>query len=146
MTSKVLFTLAVLLTGFVSLVAGERYGSYSNYNQLISPRSVFMQSGNLNTVFRTDGIFNYDKTTFSSATAGFIWPVSSSVRISPLYTSGIIIGGKYVVSPGQKELRLAASFYDSHYSPGNIPVIGQVPPLSVCNDSAADQGCWWKNL
>ena len=136
MTSKVLLTLAVLLTSFVSLMAGERYGSNNSFDQLITPRSIFLQSGNVNTVFRNDGIFNYDKTTFSSATAGFIWPVSSSVRISPLYTSGIIIGGKYVVSPGQKELRLAASFYDSHYSPGNIPVIGQVPPQSVCNDSA----------
>lgn len=136
MTSKVLFTFVVLLTGLVSLSAGERYGSLYSYDQLITPRSIFLQSGNVNSVFMNDGIFNYDKTTFSSATAGFIWPVSSSSRLTAVYTSGIFIGGKYVVSPGQKELRLAASFFSSHFSPGNIPVIGQVPPVSVCNDTA----------
>lgn len=135
MNSKVLFILAVLLTGCTSLLSGERYGSVSNSDQLITPGSIFLQSGNLNTVFRNDGIFNYDKTTFSSATAGLVWPVSSVTRLSPMYSSGLIIGGKYNLSPGVKELRLAASFYSTHYSPGNIPVIGQVPPVSVCNDS-----------
>jgi hypothetical protein len=90
-----------------------------------------MQGNNINAVFRTDGYFNYDKITFSSGQAGFIWPVTSPQRLTAVFTSGIWIGAK--VGP-QRELRLAASFYNTHYSPGNIPVIGQVPPSSVCND------------
>ena len=106
-----------------------------NYS-VLSPKSIFMQSGNINTVFRTDGILNYDRVTFSSSEAGLIWPVGSSQRLTAGYTAGIWIGAKVNIAANQKELRLAASFYNSHFSPGNIPVNGQVPPISVCNDSA----------
>ncbi|MBL8017031.1 MAG: T9SS type A sorting domain-containing protein, partial [Ignavibacteria bacterium] len=63
--------------------------------------------------------------------AGFIWPAAAPQRLTAVYASGLWIGAK--VGP-QSELRLAASWYNSHYSPGNIPVIGQVPPSSVCSD------------
>jgi hypothetical protein len=100
------------------------------YSQLLAPaQSIFMQGNNINAVFRTDGYFNCDKTT--SFEAGFIWPVTSPVRLTAVLTSGIWIGAKVGV---QRELRLAASFFNTHYSPGNIPVIGQVPPASVCSD------------
>ncbi|MBL8016261.1 MAG: T9SS type A sorting domain-containing protein [Ignavibacteria bacterium] len=92
---------------------------------------IFMQGNNINTVIGTNGIFNYDKITFSSATAGFIWPATGIQRLTAVYASGLWIGAK--VGP-QRELRLAASWFDSHYSPGNIPVIGQVPSSSVCSD------------
>lgn len=94
-------------------------------------QNIFMQGNNINTVFRTDGIFNYDWVTFTDKEAGFIWPVTSISRRTVNFTSGILIGAK--VGP-QRELRLASSSYESHYSPGNIPVIGQVPPPSVCSD------------
>ena len=94
-------------------------------------QNIFMQGNNINTVFRTDGIYNYDWVTFTSKDAGFIWPVTSPFRRTAVFASGIWIGAK--IGP-QSELRLAASLYSSHYSPGNIPVIGQVPPASVCND------------
>jgi hypothetical protein len=48
------------------------------------------------------------------------------------FATGLWIGAK-VGSAGN--LRLAACFTNSHYTAGNIPLIGQVPPLSVCNDS-----------
>ena len=102
------------------------------YSQSLAPvQSVFMQGNNINTVFMTNGILNYDKITFSSSQAGFIWPVTSPQRLTAIYASGIWIGAK--VGP-QHELRLAASTYNSHFSPGNIPVIGQVPSSSVCSD------------
>ncbi len=103
-----------------------------NFSQDLPPvQHVFMQGNNINSVFATNGIFNYDKVTFTGSTAGFIWPVTAPQRLTAVYASGIWIGAK--VGP-QRELRLAASFYNSHYSPGNIPVIGQVPPSSVCSD------------
>jgi hypothetical protein len=90
-----------------------------------------MQGNNINTVFRTDGIFNYDKVTFTSYQAGLIWPVTSPQRLTAIFSSGLWIGAKV---GAQRELRLAASFFNTHYSPGNIPVIGQVPPSTVCSD------------
>ena len=100
-------------------------------NNLPPVQHIFMQGNNINTVFRTNGIFNYDGVTFISSDAGLIWPVTASYRMTADFSGGIWIGAK--VGP-QRELRLAASIYESHYSPGNIPVIGQVPPQSVCND------------
>ncbi len=106
--------------------------SFNIYSQSLAPaQSIFMQGNNINAVFRTDGYFNYDKATFLNGEAGFIWPVTAPQRMTAVFTSGIYIGAK--VGPG-RELKLAASFYNSHYSPGNIPVIGQVPPSSVCTD------------
>jgi len=95
-------------------------------------RSVFMQGNNINTVFRTDGIFNYDKVTYTSSIAGLIWPVQSASRLSIDYATGLWIAAK--VGP-QHELRNACAEYNSIFSPGNIPVLGQVPPTSVCNDT-----------
>lgn len=100
------------------------------FSQDLAPiQSVFMQGNNINTVFNTNGIMNYDFVTFPSSDAGMIWPVSSPNRKTADFASGIWIGAKV-----NGQLRLAASWYASHYSPGNIPVLGQVPPQSVCND------------
>jgi hypothetical protein len=102
------------------------------YGQSLAPvQNIFMQGNNINAVFRTDGYFNYDKVTFSSGIAGLIWPATSPMRMTAIFATGIWIGAK---AGPQRELRLAASTYNSHYSPGNIPVIGQVPPSSVCTD------------
>jgi len=95
------------------------------------PQNYFMQGNNINTCFRTDGIFNYDFVTFPSSDAGFIWPVTSTTRKTINFTSGLYIGAK--VGP-QSELRLAACAYASHFTPGNIPVVGQPSPQSVCSD------------
>jgi hypothetical protein len=92
---------------------------------------IFMQGNNINTVFSTDGVFNCDRTTFPSQGGGFIWPVTSSQRMTADFATGLWVGAKV---GAQHELRLAAAFYNSHFTPGNIPVIGQVPPQSVCND------------
>ncbi len=102
-----------------------------NSQPLAPVQNIFMQGNNINAVFRTDGYFNYDKITFSNGGAGFIWPVTSTMRMTAIFATGIWIGAK---AGPQRELRLAASTYNSHYSPGNIPVIGQVPPSSVCSD------------
>lgn len=91
----------------------------------------FLQTNNLNVAISSDGIISYDRYTFTSGTAGLIWPVAASQRLTMDYAAGLWIGAK--VGPS-RELRTAASFYSSHYSPGNIPVTGQVPPTSVCSD------------
>jgi hypothetical protein len=96
-------------------------------------QNIFMQGNNINTVFRTDGIFNYDKITYSQPIAGLIWPVTSPGRLTIDYATGLWIAAK--VGP-QHELRNCCAFYNTQYTPGNIPVIGQVPPQSVCNDSS----------
>ncbi len=102
-----------------------------NSQSLAPAQSIFMQGNNINAVFRTDGYFNYDKVTYPGYQAGFIWPVTSLQRTTAIFSTGFFIGAKV---GAQRELRLAASLYNSHYSPGNIPVIGEVPPLSVCSD------------
>jgi len=114
------------------LIAASIIPTISVYSQSLAPtQSIFMQGNNINAVFRTDGYFNYDKVTFTSGVGGFIWPVTAPQRLTAVFTSGLWIGAK--VGP-QRELRLAASMYSSHYSPGNIPVVGQVPSTSVCTD------------
>src|SRR4030095_12517087 len=95
-----------------------------------SPRYSFIQANNINTVFMNNGIFNYDWFTFTSHDAGLLWPVSSSTRMTADFTSGFWIAAKV-----NGLIRAASSFYASHYTGGNIPVIGQVPPSSVCNDT-----------
>jgi hypothetical protein len=94
-------------------------------------RSFFMQGNNINTILSTDGVFSYDRITFTSSEAGLIWPVTSPTRTTAVFASGLWIGAKVA-----NDLRLAASIYASHYTPGNIPVPGQVPPQSVCSDSS----------
>ena len=101
-------------------------------SQSLAPvQPVFMQGNNINSVFYNNCVFNRDNSTFPSGVAGFIWPVSAPQRLTAVYSSGMFIGAK--VGP-QRELRLAASFFNSHFTPGNIPVTGQVPPSSVCSD------------
>lgn len=125
--------LLVLITGVVCFapvnqsLSKERKGHLPRLNA--SVQNNFLQVNNINTVFRSDGLFNYDKITFPSVSPGMIWPVASNQRLTIDYSSGIWVGGKV-----NGELRLAASFFDSHFSPGNIPVVGQVPGSSVCND------------
>ncbi|MBL8017864.1 MAG: T9SS type A sorting domain-containing protein [Ignavibacteria bacterium] len=102
------------------------------YTQSLAPvQNIFMQGNNINTVVGTDGVFNFDRVTFPSSQPGFIWPVASTQRLTSVFGSGLWIGAK---SGPQRELRLAASWFDTHFSPGNIPIIGQVPPSSVCSD------------
>ena len=139
MKNIVLYTVLLTITCFFANTIKADYpltSSFYNDNSLLPVNSIFIQNGNMNTVFRTDGIFNLDKVTFTGHEAGLIWPVTASSRQTMIYTSGIWIGAKTVLPNKSKELRLAASFYNSHYSPGNIPVIGQIPPQSVCNDTS----------
>lgn len=94
-------------------------------------QSRFFQENNINSVVSSDGIFNLDRITFTTAEAGLIWPVTSASRRTMDFATSIWVGAKVGT---QRELRLSAALYSSHYSPGNIPVIGQVPPSSVCAD------------
>ncbi len=104
----------------------------SVFSQSLAPgQNIFMQGNNINAVFRTDGYFNYDKVTFTSSVGGFIWPAASPMRMTAIFATGIWIGA--IVGP-QRELRLSASTYNTHFSPGNIPIVGQIPPPSVCSD------------
>jgi hypothetical protein len=91
----------------------------------------FLQANNINLAISNDGILSYDRYTFTGGSAGFIWPVAAAQRLTMDYAAGLWIGAKVGTS---RELRLAAALYSSHYSPGNIPVIGQVPGSGVCND------------
>lgn len=136
MIKKVLVAALIFLSSSILVIANNQEFKTISSTNLITPKSIFFQSGNINTLFRTDGYFNYDKVTFSSGVAGLIWPTGSVQRLTSIFTTGLFIGAKTVISGNQKELRLAASMYNTHYSPGNIPVNGQVPPISVCNDSA----------
>jgi hypothetical protein len=110
------------------LMSKERKG-HQNPPLMAPTSNNFLQVNNINTVFRSDGIFNYDKFTFTGGDAGMIWPVSANQRLTIDFASGFWIGAKV-----NGQLRLAASLFNTHYSPGNIPVIGQVPGSSVCSD------------
>ncbi len=98
----------------------------------IAPVSTyFLQTNNINVAVSNDGILSYDRYTFVSGSAGFIWPVAAAQRLTMDYAAGLWVGAKVGTS---RELRLAAALYSSHYSPGNIPLIGGVPGSNVCND------------
>jgi len=104
-----------------------------NSQDLISPQHSFFQPNNINTIFYNNGIYNLDKFNFpGGGNPGFLWPVASSIRLPAIFASGLFIGAKV---GSQRELRLAACNYNSHFTGGNIPIIGQVPPASVCNDT-----------
>jgi hypothetical protein len=103
------------------------------YSQSPVIKNIFMQGNNINTVFRTDGVFNYDRVSFTSGVSGLVWPASSYTRKTLDFASGLWIAAK--VGP-QQELRNCCAFYISQYTPGNIPVIGEVPPSSVCTDTS----------
>jgi hypothetical protein len=127
---KVIYTALFLVSISSNLVFADK--PYKYIPQSLAPVSnVFIQTNNINSVFRSDGIFNLDKITFSSSTAGFIWPVSAPLRLTADFSTGLWIGTKV---GAQRELRTAVCLYNSTFSPGNIPVIGQVPPSSVCSD------------
>ena len=119
---KTLVYLIILLLAAASIIQSQ---------SLAPAQSIFMQGNNINAVFRTDGYFNYDRVTFPSGVAGFIWPATAPQRLTDVFASGLWIGAK---TGPQRTLRLSASMFNSHYTPGIIPVIGQVPPSSVCND------------
>jgi len=136
MKTRILFiVILTLLLGDILLCGTDHRNG--NFDLSVLPaKSLFLQSNNVHAVIRTDGILNYDKVTLPYFTGGFIWPVGSTVRTSMIFASGIWIGAKVILPGNQKDLRVAASFYNSHYTQGNIPINGSVPPLSVCNDSA----------
>lgn len=94
-------------------------------------QSSFLQTNNINLAVSNDGILSYDRFTFTNGEAGFIWPVAAAARLTADFAAGLWIGAKVGTS---RELRLSAAIYSSHYTPGNIPVIGQVPGSNVCSD------------
>jgi hypothetical protein len=105
-----------------------------SFNSLAPVSNIFMGGNNIFTVFRSDGIFNFDKITFQGVIAGFIWPVSNPSRLTIDFASGLWLGAKVILQNNQKELRAAGCLYNSIFTPGNIPVIGGIPPQSVCDD------------
>lgn len=136
MKTRILFiVISTLLLGNILLCGTDHRNGYFDLS-VLPAKSLFLQSNNVHAVIRTDGILNYDKITLPYFTGGFIWPTGSSVRMAMIFSSGIWIGAKVILPGNQKDLRVAASFYSSHFSQGNIPVMGSVPPVSVCNDSA----------
>ena len=130
--NKLIILLLLCLVYSFSLDAGEHKGRITNVTPYYSGAGIqqlFMQGNNINTTFRSDGIFNYDWITFTSKESGMIWPVTSSTRKTVNFTSGVWVGGKI---GGQ--IRTAIAAYASHFTPGDIPVLGGVTPTSVCND------------
>ena len=136
MKNLVLFAALFLFAVLNSFSSNDNNHQTIVNNSVLAPNNIFLQSGNINTVFRTDGIFNYDRVSMPFSRAGLVWPVSAPQRLTAGFTAGIWVGAKVNIAANQKELRLAASFFNSHFTAGNIPVNGQVPPQSVCNDSA----------
>lgn len=126
--------LLLLITGVIyfapvnDIYSKERKG-YTPVRTNAGVNNNFLQVNNINAIFRSDGYFNYDKITFTSGTAGMVWPVAASQRLTAIFTTGIFVGAKV-----NGELRLAASMYNTHFSPGNIPVVGEIPGSSVCSD------------
>lgn len=124
----ILFIGLIFIGPMNDLISKERKG-YTPVRMSAGVTNNFLQVNNINAVFRSDGYFNYDKINFLNGEAGMIWPVSASSRQTAIFTTGIYIGAKV-----NGELRLAASMFNTHFSPGNIPVVGQVPGSSVCSD------------
>jgi hypothetical protein len=132
MKKNLLFALLFFLALIIPIkITADIPKDYSPVFTQAAVQTNFLQTNNLNVAVSSDGILSYDRYTFTTVSAGLIWPVAAVQRLTMDYTAGLWIGAK--VGPS-RELRLAASLYSSHYSPGNIPVIGQVPSASVCND------------
>ncbi len=123
----IVFIGAALAAPTKDIYSKERKG-YISPPMLAPVNNNYLQVNNINAIFRSDGYFNYDKV-ISPNGSGFVWPVSAPSRKTAIFTTGIYIGAKV-----NGELRLAASMYNTHFSPGNIPVVGQVPGASVCAD------------
>ena len=105
----------------------------NNHSPLImhpSVQTISIYGNNMQIPFMTNGIFNgYLNQT------NLIWPASANTtRMAIDFSSGLWLGAKVILPGGQKELRTAAALYNSLFTAGNIPVIGQVPPQSVCDD------------
>ncbi|NOS84339.1 MAG: T9SS type A sorting domain-containing protein [Ignavibacteria bacterium] len=129
-------TIILFLILFFAILISSSFGGYENKiitadYTILPAKSIYLQGNNIHTVMRNDGIMNFDKSNPPHFNGGFFFGPGSVI-----FSSGIWIGAKVVLPGNQKELRLAASFYGTHFSPGNIPVMGAVPPVSVCNDSA----------
>jgi hypothetical protein len=126
---KILIVLLILILGGIfstgSLFSGEHKNKPISPTPLAPIQQIFMQGNNINTTFRSDGIFNYDWITFPSKESGMIWPVSSNTRQTINFTSGVWVGAKV-----NGQIKVGAAAYASHFTPGNIPVLGQVTPLS----------------
>jgi hypothetical protein len=134
MKNKYFKIIILIITGVILFASGdtfsrERKGYTPVFTNSAPVSNNFLQVNNINAIFRSDGYFNYDKFTFTGGEAGFIWPVSASQRLTAIFTTGIYIGAKV-----NGDLRLAASLFNTHFSPGNIPVVGEVPGSSVCGD------------
>src|SRR5262245_22072716 len=129
------YIVKILIVLFTFCLVGNSIYADKHKNATVTPfnsasiQQVFMQGNNINTTFRSDGIFNYDFVTFTSADAGMIWPVTSASRKTINFTSGLWVGAKV-----NGQIRTAIAAYASHFTPGPIPQIGQVTPTSVCND------------
>jgi hypothetical protein len=93
-------------------------------------RYSFMQANNINAIFSNQGFFNYDKLTFPGGDAGFVWPAAALQRYTAVFATGI-----YIAAWSNGSVRAAGSLYTTHFTGGIIPVIGQVPPGSVCSDT-----------
>lgn len=128
---KTKFTLLVLVLFLTSAAFCDIPGNYYAQLPAAPVTTYFLQANNINVALSNDGIISYDRFTFTSGAAGLIWPVAAATRLTMDYAAGLWIGAKVGTS---RELRLAAALYSSHYSPGNIPVIGSVPGSNVCND------------
>ena len=126
------FIFTMLLLG--GLISNEYSTGINQYPAPAPVSNIFLYGNNINTCLRSDGILNYDKITYSGAIAGLIWPGQSSTRLSADYATGIWIGAKVELPGGETDIRTAACLYNSIFTPGNIPVIGQIPPQSVCDD------------
>jgi len=130
--NKIIKLFMVILVGIISsgiLHAGEHKNKPHTPAPLAPIQQIFMQGNNINTTFRSDGIFNYDFITFPSSDAGMIWPVSSTSRKTCNFTSGVWVGAKV-----NGQIRTGTAAYASHFTPGNIPILGQVPASTVCSD------------
>lgn len=130
-TFKIIMMLIAGVIGIApvnEILSKERKG-YTPVRMNAGVNNNFLQVNNINAIFRSDGYFNYDKITFTSGQAGMIWPTSASQRLTAIFTTGVFIGAKV-----NGELRLAASMFNTHFSPGNVPVVGEVPGASVCSD------------
>ncbi len=106
------------------------------FYSVLPVQTVFLSGNNVQIPFINNGIFNYDKVSFPSTIAGVIWPVSSSTMLTIDFSSGLWLGAKVILPGNQKELRMAGALYNSVFTPGNIPVMGGIPPQSVCDDAS----------
>ena len=117
-TKIFLFTLFLILQTSKLLTGTDNKLSIPDFS-VLPAKSIFLQSNNVHTVIRTDGILNYDRVTLPYSSGGFIWPSSASYRLAMIFASGFWVGAKVMLPGNQKDLRVAASFYNSHLQSSN---------------------------